>query len=93
LLFPVTGPVRGLQFVFEQIAAEADINAPDESRAYRELQRISLQHEFGEIDDEEYAQAEAVLLGQLNAARHREGHVVTPNKRHRSAKPMALIGE
>ena len=69
LLFPITGPVYGLKFVLEQIQAQVDAQRLDEGQVTADLMAIGLQHEMGEISDEEYAEQEAALLEQLNAIR------------------------
>ena len=69
LLLPITGPIHGLQFVLEQIKAQVDAELLDEGRVTAELMAIGLQHELGEISDEEYAEWETALLEQLNAIR------------------------
>lgn len=69
LLFPITGPVSGLKFVLEQIQARVDAELLDEGQVTAALMTIGLQHEMGEISDEEYAAQETVLLEQLNAIR------------------------
>ena len=69
LLFPVTGPVYGLKFVLEQIQAQVDAQMLDEGQVIANLMSIGLQHEAGEISDEEYASPESALLEQLNAIR------------------------
>ena len=69
LLFPITGPVYGLKFVLEQIQAQVDAQLLDEGQVTASLMTIGLQHELGEISDEEYAAQEAALLEQLNAIR------------------------
>lgn len=69
LLFPITGPVYGLTFVLEQIQAQVDAQLLDEGQVTASLMTVGLQHELGEISDEEYAAQEAALLDQLNAIR------------------------
>jgi hypothetical protein len=69
LLLPITGPVYGLKFVLEQIQAQVDAQLLDEGQVIANLMTIGLQHETGEISDEEYALQEAALLEQLNAIR------------------------
>jgi hypothetical protein len=69
LLFPITGPIHGLKFVLEQIQAQVDAQVLDEGQVTADLMAIGLQHEMGEISDEEYAEQEAALLEQLNAIR------------------------
>lgn len=69
LLLPITGPVRGLQFVLEQIQAHVDAELLDDGRLQAELMTLSMRHELGEISDAEYEEQEAVLLDELNAIR------------------------
>lgn len=69
LLFPVTGPVRGLQFVLEQIRAEAEAQLQNEGAIQAELMTLEHLHRRGEIYDEEYEAREAELLDELNAIR------------------------
>ncbi len=69
LLFPIMGPVSGLRFVLEQIQAQVNAQLLDEGQLTADLMTIGLQHDMGEISDEEYAAQEAALLEQLNAIR------------------------
>lgn len=66
LLFPVTGPLRGIQFVVEQIQAEANAMLFDENRVKAQIMALSLRLEQGEISEEEYEEHEAALLEWLN---------------------------
>ena len=67
LLLPVTGPLRGIQFVVEQIETEANATLFDEHRVQAQIMNLSLLLDQGEISDEEYDEHEAVLLERLNA--------------------------
>jgi hypothetical protein len=73
LLFPVTGPIHGLTWVLEQIreAAEAEMPSADQIEAM--LVEASLQHQSGELTDEEYEEIENQLLDDLNAIRNLGG--------------------
>lgn len=74
LLFPVTGPVRGFQFILERIREEADAELLDEGRVMAELMDLGLHYDLGEISDSEYADHERVLLEELDAIRaYKEG--------------------
>jgi hypothetical protein len=79
LLFPVTGPVSGLRFVLEQIQAQVDAQLLDEGQIISALMSIGLQHELGEITDEEYAEQETALLEQLNAIRAYKAGLAEPD--------------
>ncbi len=74
LLFPVTGPVRGFQFILEQIKAEADAQLLDEGRVQAELMNLNLRYDAGDIAEEEYLEGEAYLLDRLDEIRaYKEG--------------------
>ena len=68
-------PVRGVVWVGEQIAEEADRALDDEARIRRELGRLSLEHELGELSAEEFERREDALLEELELvhAARREG--------------------
>jgi hypothetical protein len=70
LLLPVTGPVRGLRFIAEQVKEQVDAERDPARRAEQvqaELMRLSVRRDLGQISADEYAAQEAALLAQLNA--------------------------
>ena len=70
LLLPITGPVRGLRFIAEQVKEQADAELDPRRRAEQiqaELIRLSVQRDLGQISDDDYVAREAALLEQLNA--------------------------
>jgi hypothetical protein len=72
LLLPVTGPVRGLRFIAEQVKEQVDAELDPRRRAEQveaELVRLSVRRDLGQISADEYAAQEAALLAQLNALR------------------------
>ena len=72
LLLPVTGPLRGLRFIAEQVKEQVDAERDPRRRAEQvqaELMRLSVRRELGQISADEYAAQEAALLAQLNALR------------------------
>ena len=70
LLFPITGPVRGLAFIFEQIKEQVDEELLGESsRIEEELMSLGLRYELGEISEQAYAEQETGLLERLNNIR------------------------
>lgn len=69
LMLPLTGPVRGLRFIAEQIQAEMDAVMMDEGRLEADLMNLSLQHDLGQIGGEQYVAQETYLLEQLDAIR------------------------
>jgi hypothetical protein len=60
-------PVRGVVWVAEQIAEEADQALDEESRIRRELGTLELEFELGNLTEEQLEQREDELLDQLQA--------------------------
>jgi hypothetical protein len=58
-------PVRGVAWIGEQIAEEADRQMDPEARLRRELGRLQVEHELGDLSDEEFERREDELLEQL----------------------------
>jgi hypothetical protein len=68
-------PVRGVAWVAEQLAAEADRQLHGNAETLRrELTELQRDRAFGQIDDAEYIQREAALLAQLSALRRRDSN-------------------
>jgi hypothetical protein len=69
-------PVRGVAWVGEQIAEEADRQLDPEARIRRELGRLAAEHDLGDLSTEEFERREDALLEELqlvHAQRHEEG--------------------
>jgi len=66
-------PVRGVAWIGEQIAEEAERELDDEARIRRELGRLQMEHELGDLDDEQFARREDELLEQLEQLKEVEG--------------------
>jgi len=65
-------PVRGVAWIAEQLAAEADRELHGGSETVRrELTELQRDRAFGQMDDEEYTEREAALLARLAALRRR----------------------
>ena len=64
-------PVRGVAWVGEQVALEAERELDDETRVKRELGQLELDLELGRIDEPTFEAREDELLERL--ARAREG--------------------
>ncbi len=70
LLFPVTGPARGLLFIAEQIRDQVDEERLSESSDIEdEFMSLAIRYELGELSEEAYAAQEAALLERLNEVR------------------------
>jgi hypothetical protein len=66
-------PVRGVAWVAEQLAAEAERELHGNSETLRrELTELQRDRAFGQIDDDEYTEREAALLARLSALRRRD---------------------
>jgi Gas vesicle protein G len=62
-------PVRGVAWVAEQVADQAEQEMYDEGKIMRELAALELAHEAGEIDDATLAEHEDLLLERLEEGR------------------------
>jgi hypothetical protein len=60
-------PVRGVAWIGEQIAEEADRELDGEARVKRELGRLNVEHELGRLSTAEFEAREDELLEQLEA--------------------------
>lgn len=69
LLLPITAPVRGFEFLLEQMRDQADSVLRDEGRAFAELIDLGMRHAAGQLDDTEFAEQESELLARLDAIR------------------------
>jgi Gas vesicle protein G len=65
-------PVRATAWLAEQIAEQAARELDSEAGIRRRLAELELQHELGEIPDEEYERLEDELLERLAEASERE---------------------
>ena len=72
LTSPVTLPVAGMKFVFQQIADLADQELNDESAVREQLLLLQVQLEEGDIDEDEFAEREAELLARLREIKARK---------------------
>jgi hypothetical protein len=72
LTSPVTLPMAGMKFVFQQIADMADQELNDEGALREQLLLLQVQLEDGDIDEDEFAQREADLLARLREIKARK---------------------
>jgi hypothetical protein len=73
---PVAAPQRGLTWVLQQVLAAAEGQLFDEQSLLVQLSTLNARLESGEIDEQQYFEAEAVLLERLaEARRHRREDV------------------
>ena len=69
LFFPVAGPVAGIRWTLGQVQRVAEQELTDDTKIKNDLMELQLRLELGEIDEVEYAKAEAVLMQQLREVR------------------------
>ena len=67
-------PVRGTVWLAEKIAEEAERELDEAGAVRRELERVALEHELGEIDDAELERREEELLDRLWVTRSAQGN-------------------
>ena len=72
LTFPVMGPIKGVMWIAEKVAEEADKKLYDEDTVRGQLMEMELRLDLEEISEEEYMEAEEVLLGRLRVIRERQ---------------------
>jgi Gas vesicle protein G len=77
-------PVRGVAWVAEQVAEEADRQLYDEERIRAELVQLEIEADEGRLDDEERQHMEDELFERLAVAQAR--------KRGEDAEPWGLSG-
>jgi hypothetical protein len=68
LMLPLA-PVRGVAWISEQVALEAERELNDETRVRRELAQLGMQLDLGQIDGQEFEEREDALLERLAQAR------------------------
>lgn len=69
LLFPVTGPIRTVEFVTKRIKDQVEAEYLDEGKVRAQLLELTLKRTHGEIDDAQYREQEAIILARLNEIR------------------------
>jgi len=62
-------PVRGVVWVTDKVAEQAELELYDESRIIRELAELEMARDAGQIDDERYGQHADELLDRLELGR------------------------
>lgn len=72
LTFPLMGPVKGVVWIAEKIAEQADKELYSEEAVRGKLVELELRYDLGEISEEEYLEGEESLLRLLRAARERQ---------------------
>lgn len=66
---PVLGPLNGLLWLVETLAAHAEREFYDEGNIRKELAALEQRYDLGRITIEEFERTETALLERLNEAR------------------------
>ena len=94
LLFPVTGPVRGLYFILEQIRDQVDAEESEAgSQIQEELMDLAIRYELGEIAEQAYAEQESALLERLNEVRNAQEYWLETEEREREGDEASSESE
>lgn len=72
LTFPVMGPIKGLVWVAEKIADQAESELYDADKIRGQLMELELRYDMGDISEEEYMEVEEALLERLREIRERQ---------------------
>ena len=70
LFWPVTGPLYLVDFSLDKVDDVVRTELTDDSAVKAELLELQLKLELGDISDDEYVTAEAVLMARLREIRH-----------------------
>jgi Gas vesicle protein G len=62
-------PVRGVAWVAEKVAEEAELELYDENRIMRELAELEAAHDQGQLSDEQFDANVDLLLERLQTGR------------------------
>ena len=69
LLFPLTGPVKGIRWTLGKVQRVVEEELTDDSAVKQELMELQMLLELGDIDDEEYVEREAAIMQRLREVR------------------------
>ena len=72
LTLPVMGPIKGVVWIAEKVAEQAEKELYDEDALRGRLMELELRYDLGEISEEEYLAAEEALLERLRVIRERQ---------------------
>lgn len=73
LAFPLMGPVKGLVWIAEKVAEQAEDEMYNADKVRGQLMELELRLDLGEITEEEYLEAEEFLLERLRIIQERRG--------------------
>jgi uncharacterized tellurite resistance protein B-like protein len=96
LTAPISLPVAGMKFIFQQVADLADQELNDEGSLREQLLLLQVQLEDGDIEEEEFAEREAELLARLHEISERKlaatlTEATTPVERQVDARRTVVV--
>jgi len=69
LFWPVTGPVGATRWSLNQVMKIVEEELTDDTTVKQDFMALQMKLELGEIDDEEYAEQEAIIMARLREVR------------------------
>lgn len=69
LFWPVTGPIAGIEWSMNQVMKVVEEELTDDSIVKQDFMALQMKLELGEVDDEQYAAEEAVIMARLREVR------------------------
>ena len=72
LTLPVMGPIKGVVWIAEKVNEQVEKELYDEDAVRGKLMELELRLDLGEISEEEYTEAEEVLLERIRIIRERQ---------------------
>lgn len=69
---PLTLPMAGMKFIFQQVADLADQELNDEAGVREQLLLLQVQLEEGDIEEDEYVEREAELVARMREIKARK---------------------
>lgn len=69
LTFPIFGAPRMVHWVAQKMAETVEQDEMDEGKLQGNLLELQIRYELGEINDDEYAEQETIILDRLSAIR------------------------
>lgn len=72
LAWPVMAPLKGVIWIAETLRDRAEEEEYDEGAVRGQLMELELRLDLGEINEEEYLEAEEALLARLRVIRERQ---------------------
>jgi hypothetical protein len=69
LFWPVTGPIAGIEWSMNQVMKVVEEELTDDTLVKQDFMELQMKLEIGEIDDEEYAVQEKIIMDRLREVR------------------------